>query len=74
MTRAYENRVHGGVDPVQGRTQYGTSHNGHLKSRSASNGMKGKRGRETVFARFGPFKDSISSRPTYIYIYNDPGH
>jgi hypothetical protein len=73
MRDAYTNRANGGADPVQGRTQYGTSHNGNLNSRSASNGLKGKAGRETVFAKFGPFKDSTSSRPTYIYIYNDPG-
>ena len=29
-------------------------------------------GRQTVYESFGPFKDSISSRQTYIY--NNPGH
>jgi hypothetical protein len=24
--------------------------------------------------KFGPFEDSTSRRPAYIYIYNDPGH
>ena len=67
-------RTNGGADPVQGRVYYGTSHTPDLTSRSAGNGLKGAAGRETVFAKFGPFKDSISSRPTYIYIYNNPGH
>jgi RHS repeat-associated protein len=74
MRDAYTNRANGGADPVQGRTQFGNSHNGNLKSRSASNGLKGKAGRETVFQKFGPFADSTSRRSTYIYIYNDPGH
>jgi RHS repeat-associated protein len=74
MRDAYTNRANGGADPVQGRTQFGTSHNSHLKSRSAGNHLKGKAGRETVYEKFGPFKDSTSRRPTYIYIYNNPGH
>jgi hypothetical protein len=74
MRDAQTNRGKGGADPAQGRTQFGTSHNGNLKSRSAMNGLKGKAGRETVYSKFGPFKDSTSRRPTYIYIYNDPGH
>jgi RHS repeat-associated protein len=74
MRDAYTNRANGGADPVQGRTQYGTSHHANLHSRSASNGLKGKAGRETVYEKFGPFKDSTSRQPTYIYIYNDPGH
>jgi hypothetical protein len=74
MRDAYTNRANGGADPVEGRTQYGTSHHANLQSRSANNGLKGKAGRETVYEKFGPFKDSTSKRPTYIYIYNDPGH
>jgi RHS repeat-associated protein len=74
MGDAYTNRSNGGADPVQGRTQYGTSHYGDLTDRSASNGLKGAAGRETVFAQFGPFKDSTSRQQTYIYIYDDPGH
>src|SRR5271156_1294915 len=46
MRDAVTNRANGGADPVQGRTQYGTSHNSQLKSRSASNHLKGKAGRE----------------------------
>ena len=74
MRDAYTNRANGGADPVEGRTQFGTSHEPNLKNRDAGNRLKGSAGRETVFAKFGPFKDSISVRPTYIYIYNDPGH
>jgi hypothetical protein len=74
MRGAITNRANGGADPAQGRTQYGTSHNANLKSRSASGHLKGKAGRETVHEKFGPFKDSTSRRPTYIYIYNNPGH
>jgi hypothetical protein len=74
MRDAYTNRANGGADPVQGRTQYGTSHHANLHSRSASNGLNGKAGREKVFEKFGPFKDSTSRQSTYIYIYNDPGH
>lgn len=74
MRDAYTSRANGGADPVQGRTYYGTSHYANLHSRSASNNLKGKAGRETVYKKFGPFKDSTSRRPTYIYIYNDPGH
>jgi hypothetical protein len=73
MRAAYTNRTNGGADPVQGRTQFGTSHHGNLVSRSASNHLKGKAGRETVYEKFGPFKDSTSRRSTYIYIYNNPG-
>ncbi len=74
MRDASTNRANGGADPVQGRTQYGTSHHANLHDRSANNHLKGKAGRETVHQKFGPFKDSTSRRPTYIYIYNDPGH
>lgn len=75
MEKAYTNRANGVADPVQGRTYYGTSHYPDLISRSAGNGLPGAAGRETVFARFGPFHDSQTPHtPTYIYIYNDPGH
>jgi RHS repeat-associated protein len=74
MQGVVTSRTNGGADPVQGRVYYGTSHTPDLTSRSAGNGLKGAAGRESVFAKFGPFKDSISSRPTYIYIYNNPGH
>jgi RHS repeat-associated protein len=74
MQGVVTSRTNGGADPVQGRVYYGTSHTPNLTSRSAGNGLKGAAGRESVFARFGPFKDSISSRSTYIYIYNNPGH
>jgi len=73
MRDAYTNRANGGADPVQGRSQFGTSHRANLHSRPAGNGLKGSAGRETVYEKFGPFKDSISRQPTYIYIYNDPG-
>ncbi|WP_220464965.1 RHS repeat-associated core domain-containing protein [Granulicella sp. 5B5] len=70
MKDAYTNRANGGADPVQGRTFYGTSHipPDRLHSRPIGNG------RQTVFQHFGPFRDSTSRLPTYIYIYNDPGH
>ena len=75
MQGVVTSRTNGGADPVQGRHYYGTSHHANLKSRSALNGLKGKAGRETVFGRFGPFHDSMTPHtPTYIYIYNDPGH
>jgi RHS repeat-associated protein len=74
MQGVVTSRTNGGADPAQGRVYYGTSHTPKLTSRSAGNGLKGAAGRETVFAKFGPFKDSISSRQTYIYIYNNPGH
>jgi hypothetical protein len=74
MRDAATNRANGGADPVEGRTQYGTTHNPNLQSRSASNHLKGEAGRETVYEKFGPFKDSTSRRPTWIVIYNDPGH
>jgi RHS repeat-associated protein len=74
MRAAYVNRMEGGEDPVEGRSQYGTSHHSDLKDRSAGNHLPGAAGRETVYERFGPFKDSTSKQPTYIYIYNDPGH
>ena len=73
MRAAYLNRVEGGSDPVNGRTQYGTSHF-ILQSRSASNGLKGKAGRESVYLMFGPFEDQTSLLPTFIYIYNNPGN
>ena len=72
MRATYLDRALGLPDPVAGRTQYGTSRF-LLKSRSASNFLKGPAGRETVYARFGPFDNSIGP-PTYIYIYNNPGH
>lgn len=67
MQDAYTNRANGGADPVQGRTFYGTSHitPDRLHSRPIGNG------RQTVFEHFGPFRDSTSRLPTYIYIYND---
>ncbi len=72
MREAYFNRATGGDDPVEGRTQFGTSPY-DLSSRSASNGLPGAAGQETVYDSFGPFTNSIGP-PTYIYIYNDPGH
>ena len=74
MQGVVKNRISGGADPVQGRVYYGTSHIPNLTSRSAGNRLRGAAGRESVFAKFGPFKDSISSQSTYIYIYNNPGH
>jgi hypothetical protein len=70
MRNAYTNRANGGADPVHGRTFYGTSHipPNRLHSRPIGNG------RQTVYQHFGPFRDSTSRLPTYIYIYNDPGH
>jgi hypothetical protein len=71
MRDAYTNRANGGADPVNGRTYYGTSHTppDQLHSRPIGNG------RQTVYAHFGPFHDSIGrGQDTYIYIYNDPGH
>ena len=73
MKDAVANRAKGGADPVEGRTQFGTTHNPNIKSRSAGNHLKGAAGRETVYEKFGPFKDSTSRRPTFIVIYNDPG-
>jgi RHS repeat-associated protein len=75
MQGVVTSRTNGGADPAQGRHYYGTSHHANLKGRSALNGLKGAAGRESVFARFGPFHDSMTpNTPTYIYIYNDPGH
>ncbi len=71
MRDAYTNRANGGADPVNGRTFYGTSHTppDRLHSRPIGNG------RQSVYAHFGPFHDSIGrGRDTYIYIYNAPGH
>jgi hypothetical protein len=70
MQDAVTNRANGAADPVEGRTFYGTSHTppDQLHSRPIGNG------RQTVYESFGPFKDSTSRQPTYIYIYNDPGH
>jgi len=73
MRDAARNRANGGADPVEGRSQFGTTHNPHVQWRSAHNHLKGAAGRETVYEKFGPFKDSISPRPTWIVIYNDPG-
>jgi RHS repeat-associated protein len=73
MKNAVTNRANGGADPVEGRTQFGTTHNPNIKSRSAMNHLKGAAGRETVYEKFGPFRDSVSRRPTWIVIYNDPG-
>lgn len=71
MQDAYTNRANGGADPVQGRVFYGTSHDANLTSRPACIGCKA---RETVFAKFGPFNDSVGKgQQTYIYIYNNPG-
>ena len=70
MQDAYTNRANGGADPVQGRTFYGTSHIPPSRLHSRPIGS----GRQSVFQSFGPFKDSTSRLPTYIYIYNDPGH
>ena len=74
MTDAFVSRLNGGADPVHGRTQYGTTHNANVQWRSAGNHLKGAAGRETVFVKFGPYKDSVSRQPTWIVIYNDPGH
>jgi RHS repeat-associated protein len=74
MKDAVANRAKGGDDPVEGRTQFGTTHNPNVRSRSAGNHLKGAAGRETVYEKFGPFKDSTSRRPTWIVIYNNPGH
>ncbi len=74
MRDAATNRANGGADPVEGRTQFGTTHNPSIQSRSAMNHLKGAAGRETVYEKFGPFRDSVSRRPTWIVIYNDPGH
>jgi len=74
MRAAFENRLNGGADPVNGRTYYGTTHNPNVKYRSAGNHLPGAAGRETMYMKFGPFKDSYSGRPTWIVIYNDPGH
>jgi hypothetical protein len=74
MQGVVTSRKNGGADPVDGRNYYGTTHNPNVKYRDAGNHLKGAAGRETVFAKFGPFKDSISSRPAYIVIYNSPGH
>jgi hypothetical protein len=74
MRDAITNRNNGGADPVQGRTQYGTSHNPNVQWRDAGNHLPGAAGRETVFGKFGPFNDSYSKQPTWIVIYNDPGH
>ncbi len=70
MRDAYTARANGGADPVLGRTFYGTSHipPNRLSSRPIGNG------RQTVYSHFGPFRDSTSRLPTYLYIYNDPGH
>ena len=73
MRDAATNRANGGADPVEGRTQFGTTHNAHIQSRSAMNHLKGAAGRETVYEKFGPFRDSVSRRPTWIVIYNNPG-
>jgi RHS repeat-associated protein len=73
MKNAVTNRANGGADPVEGRTQFGTTHNPNIKSRNAMNHLKGAAGRETVYEKFGPFRDSVSRRPTWIVIYNDPG-
>jgi hypothetical protein len=73
MKDAVTNRANGGADPVEGRTQFGTTHNPNIKSRSAMNHLKGAAGRETVYEKFGPFRDSVSRRRTWIVIYNDPG-
>ena len=74
MRAAFQNRPNGGSDPVNGRTQYGTTHNPNVRYRSAMNHLKGAAGRETMYMKFGPFKDSVSGLPTWIVIYNDPGH
>jgi RHS repeat-associated protein len=74
MRGAATDRAKGGADPVEGRTYFGTTHDPNLQSRSAGNKLKGEAGRETVYEKFGPFKDSTSRRPTWIVIYNNPGH
>ena len=73
MKDAVTNRANGGADPVEGRHYYGTTHNPNVKSRDAGNHLKGEAGRETVYEKFGPFRDSTSRRPTWIVIYNNPG-
>lgn len=74
MKDAVANRVSGGADPVEGRTQFGTTHNPNVQWRDAGNHLKGAAGRETVYEKFGPFKDSTSRQQTWIVIYNNPGH
>ena len=44
MDDAYTNRVNGGADPVQGRSQYGTTQNPNVKYRDANNKMHGVAG------------------------------
>jgi len=73
MKDAVANRAKGGADPVEGRHYYGTTHNPNVRSRPAGNYLKGAAGREAVYEKFGPFKDSTSRRPTWIVIYNNPG-
>jgi RHS repeat-associated protein len=73
MKDAATNRANGGADPVEGRTQFGTTHNPNVQWRPAGNYLKGEAGRETVYEKFGPFKDSASRQPTWIVIYNNPG-
>jgi RHS repeat-associated protein len=73
MKDAVTNRAKGGADPVEGRHYYGTTHNPRVQSRPAGNHLKGAAGRETVYEKFGPFRDSTSRRPTWIVIYNNPG-
>jgi len=43
MRNAATNRANGGADPVEGRTQFGTTHNPHIQSRSAMYHLKGPR-------------------------------
>ncbi len=68
MQGAFRNRTHGGVDPVHGRTFYGTSHLPPTRLHSRPIGH----GRQTVYEHFGPFHDNWSRRRTWIYIYNNP--
>jgi hypothetical protein len=63
MSAAYLGRAAGNPDPVEGRTQFGNSTH-PITSRSALNGLRGAAGRETVYARYGPFSNSIGP-PTY---------
>ena len=76
MRTVFTSRSSGGADPVAGRRNFGTSSQ-ELKCRPAGNRLPGAAGRETVFAKFGPFSDTSHKgavRQTYFYIFNAPGH
>ena len=76
MRKTYVDREAGGADPVEGRTQYGTTQNENVQYRSAGNLQQGAAGQETVYKKFGPFRDTGNPGPpktTFVIIYNDPG-